>query len=139
MRPTTSKTVMDDGDGAGGQLLSRAENAGTDDKPATRSVDSGVELVQEFGLLHQREKVDFLCRYPPEIFFALSAAGSNPIADPNFVDLPPLLLAHVCRQWRKIALSTPKLWVSLCRGPRFLQSPVPKAFAASPTGRTLSE
>ncbi|KAG7098245.1 hypothetical protein E1B28_000209 [Marasmius oreades] len=97
----------------GGQPVPKVENGERDD-PGHSSLDAGTsELVQGFGLYIKGRSGLFL-RIPPEIlleiFYAMCSGGSNLIPDPALVDVPPLLLAHVCRLWRKVALSTPKLW-----------------------------
>ncbi|KAJ3501960.1 hypothetical protein NLJ89_g9104 [Agrocybe chaxingu] len=45
-----------------------------------------------------------------EIFLACLPRKRNPSMS---IDEPPMLLTHVCRQWRHVALHTPRLWAAI--------------------------
>ncbi|KAJ6512543.1 hypothetical protein C8R45DRAFT_323178 [Mycena sanguinolenta] len=78
-----------------------------------------VDLASQSGRLREaieahQALVSLVCRLPEdvlrEIFLASLPSSGNPVMNSQEA---PLLLAHVCSSWRKIALATPQLWSSL--------------------------
>ncbi|KAF9258855.1 hypothetical protein L218DRAFT_964147 [Marasmius fiardii PR-910] len=100
---------------AGRKVVVQTESGGKDINAdvCSRSLSSAGEGLMEGCGLYIRRKTGIFLWLPPEIllevFSAVCSAGSNLIPDPR-ADVPPLLLAHVCRSWRKTALSIPRLW-----------------------------
>ncbi|KAL0564614.1 hypothetical protein V5O48_017430, partial [Marasmius crinis-equi] len=70
------------------------------------------QLVDGFGI-YTRGKSGLLLRIPPEILIEIlslcCSSGSDLIPGPQ-AELPPLILSRVSRYWRKLVLSTPRLW-----------------------------
>ncbi|KII88079.1 hypothetical protein PLICRDRAFT_659327 [Plicaturopsis crispa FD-325 SS-3] len=59
--------------------------------------------------------------FPPELLseiFLLNAASEHSPSIGSFSGQRPLRLSQVCRRWREIALSTPRLWSTLTLSPR---------------------
>ncbi|KII85593.1 hypothetical protein PLICRDRAFT_116136, partial [Plicaturopsis crispa FD-325 SS-3] len=54
-------------------------------------------------------------RLPAELLSEIFTFCLPPMVTPHS-DTAPLLLTLVCRKWRAIALSTPRLWASICVG-----------------------
>jgi hypothetical protein len=74
-------------------------------------------LVNRDGRLRLGAPRRHILAMPPEllaeIFFFCLPFDEAMLVDPN-PDNAPLVLCAVCRQWRSIALTTPKLWSSIC-------------------------
>jgi hypothetical protein len=97
------------------------------------------------GLMHKREALHTYThqhmalvapvrRLPPEILSEIFIQCKDTkwfdplygVLDTPRLDMAPLLLGSVCRRWRMIALSTPRLWASvgLTIRPKYLKSDV---------------
>ncbi|KAJ6485900.1 hypothetical protein C8R45DRAFT_998331 [Mycena sanguinolenta] len=57
----------------------------------------------------------FALTLPPEIMsdIFLHCLPDEEFIDPTWSGRAPFLLCHICRQWRRIAMNTPRLWASL--------------------------
>lgn len=61
-------------------------------------------------------KADWLSRIPPEITGHIFCLCRGDLASYDNVDYGPLLVMHVCRLWRRIAIGTPELWTDVALG-----------------------
>lgn len=59
--------------------------------------------------VEQRSLLSPLRRFPPEVFSEIFLHYRTHVNE----NLPPMLLAHICRRWRAAALSTSQLWCTL--------------------------
>ncbi|KAJ8078028.1 hypothetical protein PM082_000230 [Marasmius tenuissimus] len=84
----------------------------TQNSPEPSQDNPEKEVVDQFGI-YARGKTGVLLRIPPEILLEIlvlcCSSGSDLIPGLE-AQLPPLILSHVSRYWRKLAFSTPQLW-----------------------------
>ncbi|KAK7048940.1 hypothetical protein R3P38DRAFT_3620455 [Favolaschia claudopus] len=82
---------------------------------AQKSALQDLELQRNNALYQLNSKLDPMARLPLEIVsivFAYCLPDSAP-PTPN-PGMAPILLVHICRLWRNVALATPTLWTGLC-------------------------